>query len=247
MTKAAAVSAILFDAGNTLVRIDANELAEIFRVVGGETDPRRIREQELQARRVLHDAVTDGQVGTEPGVWHAYFVTLFEACGVPVGSREHAGRELRNRHREHHLWTQVEDGAHEVLEALQRDGYRLGVISNADGRIQSLLERVGLLPHFEFVIDSGNLGVEKPDPAIFREGCRRLDLPPNECLYVGDLYPVDYLGAREAGLQAVLLDPLVLYGGRATTIATLTDLPDLLTRDGPEEKGSEFSAFGDRA
>ena len=94
----------------------------------------------------------------------------------------------------------MQEGTSEILETLHTDGYRLAVISNADGRIQSLLERVGLLGHFEFVIDSELVGVEKPDAAIFREGCRRLDLPPGECVYVGDLYPVDYLGAREAGL-----------------------------------------------
>ncbi len=227
------MSAVLFDAGNTLVSLDPVELAEIFQLVGGETDPTRIQREELEARRVLHRAITDGHIGTEPEVWHAYFVALFEACGVPAQSMEEAGRELRSRHRERHLWTRVQEGAHEVLEGLRREGYRLAVISNADGRIQALLERVGLLSHFEFVIDSEVVGLEKPDAAIFLEGCRRLKLRPEECLYVGDLYPVDYVGARTAGLQAVLLDPLVLYGRRAVTIARLADLPPLLAGDRP--------------
>lgn len=234
MRKTYEVSAVLFDAGNTLVSLDPRELAEIFRTVGGETDLLRIREEELEARRVLHQAITDGHIGTEPEVWHQYFVALFEACGVPEGSMEEAGRELRSRHRDRHLWTQVQEGAHEVLDRLGRDGYRLAVISNADGRIQALLERVGLLPHFEFVIDSEILGLEKPDAAIFLEGCRRLSLPPEECLYVGDLYPVDYVGARAAGLEAVLLDPLVLHRRRAVTIASLGDLPTLLEGDRPK-------------
>jgi putative hydrolase of the HAD superfamily len=231
MTRTPNVSAVLFDAGNTLVSLDPRELAQIFRLVGGETDLVRIQEEELQARRVLHHAISDGHIGTEPEVWHAYFVALFEACGVPERSMEEAGRELRNRHRERHLWTQVQQGAHQVLGGLRREGYRLAVISNADGRIQGLLEHVGLLPHFEFVIDSEIVGLEKPDAAIFLEGCRRLTLPPEECLYVGDLYPVDYVGARAAGLQAVLLDPLVLHRRRAMTITTLADLPALLEGD----------------
>ena len=66
---------------------------------------------------------------------------------------------------------------------------------------------------------------EKTDPAIFREGCRLLDLPPSACLYVGDLYPVDYLGATGAGLDAVLLDPMGLHEGRAPRVGTLGELP----------------------
>jgi putative hydrolase of the HAD superfamily len=222
------VRAVLFDAGNTLVSIDARRLSDILRTVGGETDVDLIRQAELRARRSLHHAIQDGHVGTEHSVWHGYFKELFRFCGVPPDKMGQAGQELRDQHGRHHLWTGVQEGATEVLEALRAEGYRLAVISNADGRIQALLEEVGLLPHFEFVIDSEVVGVEKPDSEIFLEGCRRLDLPPGECLYVGDLYPVDYVGARVTGLQAVLLDPLALYGQKADTIAGLRDLPGYL-------------------
>ena len=86
-------------------------------------------------------------------------------------------------------------------------GYRVGVVSNADGRVEALFDQVGLTPYVEFVIDSHVVGVAKPDPRIFRMGAERLRLPPEECLYVGDLYAVDVLGARAAGLRPLLLDP----------------------------------------
>ena len=82
------------------------------------------------------------------------------------------------------------------------------------------------------MIDSEVVGMEKPDRAIFLEACRRLGLPPEACLYVGDLYPVDYLGARSAGLSGILLDPLDLYGERAECVATLAELPALVERMG---------------
>ena len=83
---------------------------------------------------------------------------------------------------------------------------------------------MGLRPFFEFVLDSEVVGVEKPDPEIFLAATRRLGLEPASCVYVGDLYPVDYLGAIGAGMDAVLLDPLDLHDGRAPAVRTLAEL-----------------------
>lgn len=217
--------AILFDAGNTLVYADPERMARIFADAGWPAPADRVREAELLARRQLHEAIGAGQVGTEPELWKHYFASLFLGAGVPPEGMEAVGRGLRRVHATEHLWTHVAEGTTEALEALLASGYRLAVISNADGRMESLLEQVGLRRHVEFVVDSGILGVEKPDPAIFHEGCRRLGIEPAQCLYVGDLYPVDYLGARGAGLDAVLLDPMRLHEGRAPRITTLGELP----------------------
>lgn len=217
-------SAILFDAGNTLVYADPWRMADIFTEAGWPVGGDEVVAAELAARRRLHEAIRDGQVGTEPEVWREYFSSLFEGAGVPPEARLDVGRRVRDVHATDHLWTHVADGTHHALEELAGLGYRLAVISNADGRMEELLVRVGLRRHFEFVLDSEVMGVEKPDPAIFREGCRLLGLPPAACLYVGDLYPVDYLGATGAGLEAVLLDPLGLHEGRAPRVATLGEL-----------------------
>lgn len=216
--------AVLFDAGNTLVYADPWRMAGIFTEAGWPVGGAEVRAAELAARRRLHEAIRDGQVGTEPEVWREYFSSLFEGAGVPPEGRAEVGRRIREVHATDHLWTHVAEGTDEALEALAGLGYRLAVISNADGRMEELLVRVGLRRHFEFVLDSEVMGVEKPDPAIFREGCRLLGLPPAACLYVGDLYPVDYLGATGAGLDAVLLDPLGLHEGRAPRVGTLGEL-----------------------
>lgn len=217
--------AILFDAGNTLVYADPVRLAEIFRGVGAEVDEEGVQGAELRARRILHESVRRGHAGTEPEVWRGYFERLFLEAGVPGEGMEAAGQRLREAHRRDHLWTGVAPGTHETLEALAEAGHRLAVISNADGRMEALLERVGLTRHFEFVLDSEVAGVAKPDPAIFQAATARLELDAAECLYVGDLYPVDYLGAKGAGLDAVLLDPLGMHGERAETVASLPELP----------------------
>jgi putative hydrolase of the HAD superfamily len=187
-------------------------------------DVAAVRAAERVARGLLHDAIRDGHAGTEPEVWRGYFERLFRESGVPEEGLAAVGRRVRDVHARDHLWTWVEDGTEEVLETLAGEGYRLAVISNADGRVERILEDVGLRRHFEFVLDSEVVGVEKPDPAIFHQACRRLELGPDRCLYVGDLYPVDYVGARGAGMEAVLLDPLERHGDRAPALSTLGEL-----------------------
>lgn len=222
--------AVLFDAGNTLIYAHPGRMAEILRAAGADTDSERVSGAELQARRILHEAIAQGYAGTEPEVWRDYFASIFRLAGVPEAGMAEAGRLLREVHAADHLWTHVEAGTEEALDALAGAGYRLAVISNADGRVEAVLETVGLRAHFEFVVDSEVVGIEKPDPAIFLDGCRRLGFPPGECLYVGDLYPVDYVGAKAAGLGAVLLDPLGLHDGKAPRIRTLGELPGFLSR-----------------
>lgn len=223
---------MLFDAGNTLVYADTDRMADILRAVGADTDGARVRAAEREARRLLHRALGSHGRDTQPEVWKDYFAAIFRGTGVPVDRMKEAGRLLTEGHAGDHLWTQVAEGTTETLAALAETGYRLGVISNADGRMEALLESVGLRAHFEFVVDSEVVGMQKPDPGIFLEGCRRMELLPERCLYVGDLYPVDYLGATRAGLRAVLFDPWGFHDGEAPRIQSLRELPALLSDGG---------------
>ncbi len=235
MTPPPPIRGILLDAGNTLVFVDRLRVLDIYREHGVESDEARFLEAEFEARQVLARRVEESAnpSGTEPHVWHEYFVTLFRRSGVPGHRLEAVGSAVVEVHRREHLWTWVEPGTDRAMAQLREAGYRLGVISNADGRIEALLQSRGLRDHFEFVLDSGVVGVEKPDPRIFEAGVERLALDPAECLYVGDLYPVDVVGARGAGLQAVLLDPLDrLAHYPVDRIHSVVNLPEYLSAMG---------------
>ena len=111
----------------------------------------------------------------------------------------------------------------EAAKALQRArdaGLIVGVISNSNGSVQRALEEAGLAAHLQFVIDSSVVGIAKPDPRIFELGVRAAGTTPEETVYVGDSYFVDVVGARRAGLGAVLFDPGRLWGERDCAIAT---------------------------
>jgi len=135
----------------------------------------------------------------------AYLEALFRIGGVPAGRLSEVRACLDQLHRERHLWCSVAERTHEALERLRAAGLRLGVVSNSDGRVEQALQAAGLRDYFDVVIDSSLAGIEKPDPRIFRLALDALNVEPGEALYVGDLYDVDVVGARAAGIEAVLL------------------------------------------
>jgi putative hydrolase of the HAD superfamily len=112
------------------------------------------------------------------------------------------------------IWGLADPEAEPALALARSAGLSAGVISNSNGAIRAILDGLGLTRHLDFVLDSSEVGVEKPDPRIFRLALERAGVPAAEAVYVGDLYSVDVLGARAAGLGAVLLDPGACWGPR---------------------------------
>jgi len=122
------------------------------------------------------------------------------------------------------LWTELEPDAEAALRLARAEGLRTAVISNSNGTIADILAELGLARHVEFVIDSSTVGVEKPDPRIFRLALERAGVAAHESVYVGDLYSIDVVGARAAGLRAILLDPGACWGARdCPTAITVLD------------------------
>ena len=123
-------------------------------------------------------------------------------------------------------WNQSRPGTRETLDSIAKS-YRLGVISNADGKIQHVLARCGIADCFQTVTDSGIVGYEKPHAAIFQAACRDIAVQPEHCLYVGDVYSVDYLGATRTGMRAVLFDVAGTY--RENGLPRVESLQELQT------------------
>ena len=92
--------------------------------------------------------------------------------------------------------------------------FRIAVISNADGKIEKILTRCGIADCFETITDSGIVGYEKPRREIFEAALKTMNARADESLYVGDVYSVDYVGATNAGMQAILFDVAGAYRER---------------------------------
>jgi putative hydrolase of the HAD superfamily len=92
-----------------------------------------------------------------------------------------------------------------ALDTLASRGLKLGVISNWDHRLRPLLTSLNLHSYFQTIVVSCEVGAPKPAGAIFAAAVSSLGLPHGAILHVGDSAEMDVLGARAAGLQAVLL------------------------------------------
>jgi putative hydrolase of the HAD superfamily len=121
-------------------------------------------------------------------------------------------------------WDQILPGTREALLRIKGQ-YPIAVISNSDGHIDAVLDRCGIRDCFASVTDSGNVGHEKPHPAVFEAALKQMKADPAESLYVGDLYSVDYVGARNVGMDAVLFDVAGTYREKEfSRVASLNEL-----------------------
>ncbi len=150
---------------------------------------------------------------------------MLERAGLDRASAEEVAAELAMEHARANLWRVAMPGAAAALAALRARGFRTGVVSNADGRVAALLGAAGLAPHLEAIVDSHLEGVEKPDPEIFRRALDRVGVPAARTVYVGDIFAIDVLGARAAGLAAILIDETGAYADvECPRIAALAEL-----------------------
>lgn len=120
----------------------------------------------------------------------------------------------------------------ETLEKLKKD-YLLGIITNGTSAAQrGKLRQSGLEDLFdpELIIVSGEYGFRKPDPRLFHAACEKAGVRPEECVYVGDLFRRDVLGAYHAGMTPVWICSLTVRDCRADVlrISRIEELPDIL-------------------
>ena len=224
------MKAVFFDAGGTLVHIDYARVAGVVRqVLRRDVPVADFTAAEYAGRAAVEAGMAKGDLPTDTSRWSVHFRAMLGALGLTDEEFERVGPAVMAEHQRQHLWSHVVPGTAEGLAALRQAGYLVGVISNADGRVEQLLTRLGLRTHLAFVIDSGIVKVEKPDPRIFEialgeaRKTREAGLAASECYYVGDIYPIDVVGSRNVGMKPVLLDPLGRYGERGCP--TITDVP----------------------
>lgn len=208
-----AVTTVIFDAGGTLVYLDYAFLARKLRRAGIPVSVRALRLAEYAAKAEIDRRLLHGVADTDETRRRPYFTALLDYLGVETALATRLIEYFDAAHKQDNLWRKILPSTPAVLNALRNRGLTLGVISNADGRMRAILQKCGIAQLFDTLIDSHDVGVEKPDPRIFALALERLQVRPDQALYVGDIYGIDVVGAERAGLSAVLLDPLGGYNG----------------------------------
>lgn len=214
---------ILFDVGNTLLFPNWERILAPLKELGVVPRPEQLQAIERQTKNEFDEIVTHGTV--DHGFWQLFYCHLLELLDV-----RHNGvsRALNEATRQSSNWDRIRPGTREALEKIGAK-YRIGVISNADGKIAEVLKICGICDCFLSITDSGIVGYEKPHPAIFAAALRAMNVAPEHAVYVGDVYAVDYLGARKAGMQAVLFDVAGAYRERGLPrVESLQELQKLL-------------------
>jgi putative hydrolase of the HAD superfamily len=198
------IDAVVLDAGGVLLLPDPSSLQELLAPFGIEPDAERCR--------WAHYASTRAVDRLETADWRTIDRLVAAELGVSDAELDAATDAIDTAYN-HRTWVPIQ-GAAETLVALQGAGFALAVVSNASGTMEAQLAQHevcsvdgGTHAEVAVVVDSAVVGVEKPDPAIFRFALDALDVAPDRCLYVGDTVFFDVNGARAAGLHPVHVDP----------------------------------------
>jgi putative hydrolase of the HAD superfamily len=232
---------LCLDAGNTLVFLDHERLAAVCHAHGFETTAADLERAEGVSKRA-HDGGTLVDGGWRPPIesaraWGLYVGTLLSEAGLPWERVSSMLDVAWGEHRRFNFWSKTPPGIREALDRARVSGLRLAIVSNSEGQLESVLEANGLAGTAHAVIDSGVIGVEKPDPGIFRVALDRLGVRADRALHLGDVYALDIVGARSAGLRAALVDPAGHFDGL---------YPDVLRVPGAREVALEFARSVER-
>ncbi len=235
------IEVVFFDAGETLVhprpsfpglleaacadrgvRVDLDRLAGVSARLLAELDARQREGFTFSTSPEASEAF-----------WLDFYARLLEGLGAGEAAGAHALPE--------HLYLTFSDPANyalyedagEALEELAAAGLSLGIISNFEPWLERLLESLGVLDRFHYLIISGQVGAEKPGRRIFEMALDRAGVGPARALHVGDSLSADVEGARAAGIIPVLIDRAGRHpGADCLRLDDLRDLAGLLADGG---------------
>lgn len=223
-------SAVLLDAGGVFVLPDPDRVVGAFTRAECDVDPSLLTDAHYRAAARF---TTDIDVETAwNDAWRGYLESYVQACGVAEDRLDEAHLHLDSEFADAALWVEPIAGAKAGLQELADAGVRLGIVSNADGLMAQRLAAFeicqvgpGMGVPIELVVDSGEVGVMKPDPRIFHAALDLMGLDAETTWYVGDMPAIDVVGARRAGLRPFLMDPLGLHHDadydRTTSLSSL--------------------------
>lgn len=210
-----AITLVTFDVGGTLLtfrpdlpRAYADVLAEAGCVASEERIAEALEvEFRAAANRRAESVPPDHRVSVEAGSRrrHLFVTNVLRASGVPEEQMDHCAAAVHAALDSSRMYRAYDD-AMPVLRALWARGLKLGAIANTWPSMPRILLELGFGEYLGFWVISEFVGVEKPHPAIFEKALETGSARPSHAIHIGDDYARDALGARGAGMEAVLLD-----------------------------------------
>jgi putative hydrolase of the HAD superfamily len=196
------MTAVSFDFGQTLCELDYEFLRARLAERGIELDPLAARDTSAAAWALYGEKKAEGHALA----WRSMIEVLLRGGGVSEARLSESSEWLWREQPAHNLWRRPIPGMIELVAELKTRRVPVGVISNSEGRLAELVEELGWTAHFDAIVDSGRLGIDKPHPRIFEHAARQLGVRPSELIQVGDSWEADVMGARGVQARAVWFD-----------------------------------------
>lgn len=207
-----AIDTVFLDAGGVLVHPNWVRVADALAAHGVLADASVLAAAEPHAKYEMDAGALMARTNDTERGWIYFDAVLGHAGIAPSDATAQALADVRRYHDAHNVWEHVPEDVVPMLTALRALDVRLVVVSNANGRLHAMFDRVGLTPHVDVVLDSHQWGVEKPDPRLFHLALTESGASAATTVHVGDFFHIDVAGARAAGLaDAVLFDVARLY------------------------------------
>jgi len=201
---------VFFDAGGTLFRpypSVGHVYAKVADAHGVHVDPAHVDQIFHEKWHERNGASTLAGISSEKIEREWWYGLVRDVFGNLGEFKDFDGffRELFDLFARAECWRLFDDTV-PVLEDLKKKGYRLGIISNWDHRLFTIVEQLGLTSYFETVTASSAVGSAKPGKRIFEAALEAMKAEAGHSVHIGDSLEDDYHGASHAGLSAVLLD-----------------------------------------
>lgn len=231
------IEMVFFDAGGTLLDPHPS-FAELFavtcRTAGYELAADDVAEVQERLAPHLTELVSEADLPHAPSLspeasrtfWTFTYRRFLGELGIQDEAMTEKLFETFSSFESYRLYDDVKP----CLDAIEAAGYRVGLISNFDSWLEKMLIEMEVGHVFDPSVISGVVGVEKPDPAIYRMAVERAGVDATRCVHVGDSLTNDVVPAEEVGIIPILIDRVGRYPrSRYARVRALNELLPLIS------------------
>lgn len=224
------IKAVLFDLGNTLVKSFAPEIVfqkilTSFNIhVQIEKIKRAIEKTESDFSNIKYEP-SYGKVSYEE-FWNKWNSRVLTLLGLPKDDRVVKGILTKwFDYAECNTYPEVKN----ILRKLKHMGLKIGIISGAyEEDIYIILDKVHLpKDFFDIIVGANTIKKAKPHPDVFRYALKKLNVKPEEALFIGDVVDADYEGAEKIDMKAILIQRTEAQTPRTTNLRTISSLKEI--------------------
>jgi putative hydrolase of the HAD superfamily len=226
------VKLLCLDAGNTVIFLDHARLAALAVARGKVVTVEQLIVAEgeakaLQEKGEMVDVEWDGRHLPGAVGWGKMVGTMLALTGVSPRELASWLPGIWSEHVRWNLWSVVPEGLADALDSARSRGVKVAIVSNSEGMLDELFDKLGVLGSFDLVLDSGRIGIEKPDPRIFQMALDTFAVGGDNTLHLGDSIATDVRGARAAGIRVALIDPHEHAAGRALDVPRVSGVVEV--------------------